>query len=131
MRLRKSECCGSSPTMMNKVTCFRKGTIAIVTRYGKGAAGRGLRQGFTVPSPRNCEGTLHLVGRTRGFRHPIVYFMSAPKTFYKVRTRRHKRNRTVTQGLCRVSTLGIPILSVMVKRNKDNNTLTLTITSRI
>lgn len=122
---------GRSTTVLNNITLFRNRPIAIVNRHGNDALRRGLHYGFNVPKPRNCHGTLHLVGRTRGFSHPVVAFVSAPNTCPNGSTRRHKRNRTVTHGLVRVDNLAIPIVTIIANRNSSNNTLTLNITGHV
>lgn len=130
-RRHNSQRYGRSTTVLNNITHFRKVPIAIVNRHGNSALRRGLTYGFKVPKPRNCHGTLHLVGRTRGFNHPVVAFVSAPNTCPNGSTRRQKRNRTVTQGLVRVDNLAIPIVTIIANRNSSNNTLTLNITGRV
>lgn len=131
VRLRNSHECTSSGTIITKLTVLFSAPIAMVKVRGNEGAGRHIRHGFNRTRPRNCHGTLELVGRTRGFEEPILYLISADNTCPKVNTRRENRKRTVTRGLVRVVALGAPMLAILVNRNNDNNTLTLTISSRM
>ncbi len=123
--------CGEDPSILGGIARFHGRPVTVIGhRKGKNLE-ENLRCNFGMPSPEGYRKAQRLMRQAEKFHRPIITFVDTPGAYPGKEAEERGQGEAIAQCLALMSSLTVPVISVITGEGSSGGALALAVANRV
>ncbi len=123
--------CGEDPAILGGIARFHDRPVTVIGNRKGSTAEENIRFNFGMPGPEGYRKAQRLMKQAEKFHRPIITFVDTPGAFPGKEAEERGQGEAIAQCLALMSTLKVPVISVITGEGGSGGALALAVGNRI
>ena len=122
---------GDDSAVMGGIAVFRGTPVTVIAQVKGHSTKENIEKKFGMPSPEGYRKALRLMKQAEKFHRPIICFVDTPGAFCGLEAEERGQGEAIARNLFEMSSVSVPILSVVVGEGGSGGALALAVADEV
>lgn len=122
---------GDDPAIVGGIACLGNTPVTVIAIEKGHTAKERARRNFGAPNPEGYRKALRLMKQAEKFGRPIICFIDTSGAFCGIGAEERGQGQAIAENLMEMSTLCVPIISVLIGEGGSGGALALAVADRV
>lgn len=113
------------PSILGGIALYHGQPVTVIGHHKGKNLNEHLRCNFGMPGPEGYRKALRLMKQAEKFRRPVITFIDTPGAYPGLEAEAGGQSETIARNLAAMSTLGVPIMSVVTGEGSSGGALAI------
>lgn len=124
-------CYGDDPAIIGGIARFAGIPVTVIAQAKGKSTKENVAHHFGMPSPEGYRKALRLMKQAEKFKRPILLFVDTPGAFCGIEAEERGQGEAIARNLFEMSSMKIPILSVVIGEGGSGGALALAVADEV
>ena len=124
-------CYGDDTAIIGGIARFAGIPVTVIAQAKGKSTKENVAHHFGMPSPEGYRKALRLMKQAEKFKRPILLFVDTPGAFCGIEAEERGQGEAIARNLCEMSSMKVPILSVVIGEGGSGGALALAVADEV
>ena len=117
--------CKEDPSILGGIALYKGRPVTVIGHRKGSTLEENMRYNFGMPEPEGYRKALRLMKQAEKFGRPIITFIDTPGAYPGKEAEEHGQGEAIARNLCEMSSLTVPVISVVTGEGSSGGALAL------
>jgi len=131
MELHGDRCFGDDGAIVGGIASINGQYVTVIGQQKGRSIKQNIKRNFGMPSPEGYRKALRLMKQAEKFNRPVICFVDTPGAFCGMEAEERGQGQAIANNLYEMSSLGIPILSIVIGEGGSGGALAMAVANEV
>ncbi|WP_103896352.1 acetyl-CoA carboxylase carboxyltransferase subunit alpha [Caloramator fervidus] len=122
---------GDDPAIIGGIALLKGKPVTVIGQQKGKNTQENIKRNFGMPHPEGYRKALRLMKQAEKFKRPIICFVDTPGAFCGIGSEERGQGEAIAKNLFEMSTLKVPIISIVIAEGGSGGALALAVSDRV
>lgn len=122
---------GDDPAIIGGIALLKGKPVTVIGQQKGKNTQENIKRNFGMPHPEGYRKALRLMKQAEKFKRPIICFVDTPGAFCGIGSEERGQGEAIAKNLFEMSTLKVPIISIVIAEGGSGGALALAFSDRV
>ena len=122
---------GDDAAIVGGIAYFHGMPVTVIAQEKGNGTKENIKRNFGMPSPDGYRKSLRLMKQAQKFNRPIICFVDTPGAFCGLEAEERGQGEAIARNISEMSSLGVPILSIVIGEGGSGGALALAVADEV